>query len=136
MRLQAADRTLTETEIDSVAERIVYGAFDIITTKSGKDPLEVFSSAMGNVKPMVEVKSRRVGGATYQVPTPVGSRRQRALAIRWILEACRGRKGRGIANSLADEFMAAYKREGAAMTKRENVHKMADANKAFAHFAW
>ena len=121
----------------SVALRVFYDALEIIKKKLPEvSELEVFQHAVDNVKPAIEVRSKRVGGATYQVPTPVGTRRQRALAIRWILEACRSRKGRGIASSLADEFMAAYKREGTAMTKRENVHKMADANKAFAHFAW
>jgi len=121
----------------SAALRAFYDAMDIIQKKMpDANPAEVFQQAVENVKPSIEVRSKRVGGATYQVPTPVGGRRQRSLSIRWILEACRSRKGRGIAVSLADEFMAAYKREGAAMTKRENVHKMADANKAFAHFAW
>jgi len=120
----------------SVAERILYGAFDVIKTKAGKDPLEVFTAAIQNVKPIVEVKSRRVGGANYQVPTQVNSKRQQALAIRWLLEACREKKGRPMHARLAEEVMAAYRREGAAMTKRENVHRMADANKAFAHFAW
>jgi small subunit ribosomal protein S7 len=91
---------------------------------------------MENVKPMIEVKSRRVGGATYQVPTQVAPHRQQALAIRWLLEAVRGKKGRPISVRLADEFMAAFRREGAAMTVRENTHRMAEANKAFAHFAW
>jgi small subunit ribosomal protein S7 len=100
------------------------------------DPLTVFTQAVDNVKPHIEVRSKRVGGATYQVPTPVSSRRQQALAIRWLLEAVRGRKGRPAALSLADGIIAAYKREGTAITKRENVHRMADANKAFAHFAW
>jgi small subunit ribosomal protein S7 len=114
-----------------------YEALDLIKKKlPDVDPIEVFTGAVENVKPSIEVRSKRVGGATYQVPTPVNSKRQRALAIRWILEAARGRKGRPIAPSLADEFAAAYKREGTAMTTRENVHRMADANKAFAHFAW
>ena len=99
-------------------------------------PIEVFTQAVENVKPSIEVRSKRVGGATYQVPTPVNSRRQQTLAIRWILEAVRGKKGRPMHLSLAEELMAAYRREGAAMTKRDNVHRMADANKAFAHFAW
>ena len=99
-------------------------------------PIEVFSKAIENVKPFIEVRSKRVGGATYQVPTPVNSRRQRTLAIRWVLEAIRGKKGRPVHQNLAEELMNAYRREGAAMTKRDNVHRMADANKAFAHFAW
>jgi small subunit ribosomal protein S7 len=121
----------------SVAMREFYTALDMVKKKlPDQDPIEVFTQALENVKPSIEVRSKRVGGATYQVPTPVNSKRQRALAIRWMLAAVRGRKGRPIAQSLADEFVAAYKREGTAMTTRENVHRMADANKAFAHFAW
>ena len=120
----------------AVAERIIYGALENMEKKTGKDPVELFSIAINNVKPMVEVKSRRVGGANYQVPTPVNSRRQQALAIRWILEVCRDKKGRPMHQRLAEELLAAYRREGAAVTKRDNVHRMADANKAFAHFAW
>lgn len=121
----------------SIALRVFYDAMEIIEKKvPDVEPSEVFTQAVENVKPHIEVRSKRVGGATYQVPTPVGSRRQLALSIRWILAAVRGRKGRPIAESLADEFIAAYKREGTAMTTRENVHRMADANKAFAHFAW
>ncbi|MCA9083735.1 MAG: 30S ribosomal protein S7 [Planctomycetaceae bacterium] len=121
----------------SVASRAMYSAMDMIQKQlPGEDPLHVFTAAVDNVKPAIEVRSKRVGGATYQVPTPVNPRRQQALSIRWILEAARGRKGRPIDRSLADEFVAAYRREGAAMNKRENVHRMADANKAFAHFAW
>lgn len=121
----------------SVAFGAFYDAMDIIEKKiTDVSPSEVFTQAIENVKPHMEVHSKRVGGATYQVPTPVSSRRQQALAIRWILEAVRGRKGRPIAQSLADEFIAAYRREGTAMTKRENVHRMADANRAFAHFGW
>ena len=92
--------------------------------------------AMDNVKPYTEVRSKRVGGATYQVPMPVAPKRQQTLAIRWILAAARGKKGRPIHVSLSDELMSAYKREGTAIQTRENVHRMADANKAFAHFAW
>ena len=121
----------------SVAFGVFYDAMETVEKKlPDVAPLEVFTQAIENVKPHIEVRSKRVGGATYQVPTPVNYRRQQALSIRWILEAVRGRKGRPCAQSLAEEFMAAYKREGAAMTKRENVHRMADANKAFAHFAW
>lgn len=121
----------------SVATRAFYDALDIVQTKLPEvSPIDVFHQAIENIKPNIEVRSKRVGGATYQVPTPVGSKRQRALAIRWVLQACRGRKGRAISQSLADEFVAAYKREGTAMTTRENVHRMAEANKAFAHFAW
>jgi small subunit ribosomal protein S7 len=121
----------------SVATRAVYGALEIVQKQlPNENPLDVFVHAVDNVKPAIEVRSKRVGGATYQVPTPVSSRRQQALAIRWILEAVRGRKGRPVDRSLADELLAAYRREGIAMTKRENVHRMADANKAFSHFAW
>ena len=120
----------------SVAYRVVYDAMDRIKEKMPEaDTLEVFEEAVGNISPGIEVRSKRVGGATYQVPTPVSSKRQQTLAIRWLLEAVRGKKGRPIAITLADELMAAYKREGAAMTKRENVHRMADANRAFSHFA-
>ena len=120
----------------SAAEGIMYGAFDTIAAKTKQDPLVVFHEALRNVSPALEVRSRRVGGATYQVPTPVNSKRQQTLAVRWIIEAVREKKGRPAHVSLAEELMAAYRREGSAMTKRENVHRMADANKAFAHFAW
>ena len=121
----------------SVAMRAFYQALDIVHTKlPDENPIDVFHQVIENVKPNIEVRSKRVGGATYQVPTPVGTKRQRALAIRWVLQACRGRKGRPISQSLADEFVAAFKREGIAMTTRENIHRMAEANKAFAHFAW
>ena len=122
----------------SVAERIFYKALDIIGEKvqGGPGPLEVFEAAIGNVKPEVEVRAKRVGGATYQVPTPVTTKRQLSLAIRWIRDAVRKRKGKPMHECLAAELIAAYNREGAAITVRENVHKMAEANKAFAHFAW
>lgn len=121
----------------SIAQRIFYSAFDIIKQRlPDEDPLEVFNAAIENVKPSIEVRSKRVGGATYQVPTPVNSKRQRTLAIRWILQAVRSKKGRPTELRLADELVNAFRREGTAMTTRENVHRMADANKAFAHFAW
>lgn len=121
----------------SVALRVFYDAMDEVAKRVTDDePLEVFNQAVDNVKPQIEVRSKRVGGATYQVPTPVSSKRQQTLSIRWILEAVRGRKGRPTSLSLADEIVAAYKREGVSITKRENVHRMAEANKAFAHFAW
>lgn len=121
----------------SVAFGVFYDAMEVVEKKiTDATPLEVFNQAVENVKPHIEVRSKRVGGATYQVPTPVNYKRQQALSIRWILEAVRGRKGRPAAQSLADEIIAAYKREGTAMTKRENVHRMAEANKAFAHFAY
>lgn len=101
-----------------------------------RDPIEVFTVAVENCRPSIEVRSKRVGGANYQVPTPVNTKRQQTLAIRWLLESCRDKKGRSMDRRLADEFLAAFRREGNAMTKRENVHRMAEANKAFAHFAW
>jgi len=121
----------------SLAQRVVYEAFDIIKSKvADKDPAEVFEAAVENVKPVVEVRSKRVGGANYQVPVEVSRKRQRALAFRWILESAREKKGKPLHRSLADELLAAFNREGGAMAKRENTHKMAEANKAFAHFAW
>ena len=121
----------------SVALGVFYDAMDeIVKRVPDEEPIDVFTQAVDNVKPQIEVRSKRVGGATYQVPTPVSAKRQQTLSIRWLLEAVRGRKGRPVAMSLADEFVAAYKREGTAITKRENVHRMAEANKAFAHFAW
>jgi small subunit ribosomal protein S7 len=121
----------------STAQRVVYDAFEIIQGRmKDKDPVEVFTQAVSNVKPLIQVRSKRVGGATYQVPMEVSKRRAQMLAIRWLLEAARGKKGRPIARALADELIAAFNGEGGAMTTRENVHKMAEANKAFAHFAW
>ena len=121
----------------TVAQKIFYDAMEQAGKKL-KDvpPLELFESAINNVKPYVEVRSRRVGGANYQVPMQVNKRRQQSLAFRWIIEACRGAGGRPMADRLADELMAAFKKEGKAITTRENTHRMADANKAFAHFAW
>ena len=118
----------------SVAERIVYGAFEQITTKSGKDPLEVFAAAMGNVKPMVEVKSRRVGGANYQVPVEVRPARRAALAMRWLREAARKRSEKTMGLRLAAELLEAAENRGGAVKKRDEVHRMAEANKAFSHF--
>ncbi|MEX0700780.1 MAG: 30S ribosomal protein S7 [Planctomycetales bacterium] len=121
----------------AVAQGVFYSALDIVEKKVPEtSPVEVFTQAVEHVKPHIEVRSKRVGGATYQVPTPVNAKRQQTLAIRWILEAIRDKKGRPTHLRLADELLAAYRREGAAMTKRDNVHRMADANKAFAHFAW
>jgi len=117
----------------SVAERIVYGAFDHIEKKANKEPLEVFSTAMGNVKPMVEVKSRRVGGANYQVPVEVRPSRRSALAMRWVREAAKKRGEKSMAQRLANELLEAAEGRGA-MKKREEVHRMAEANKAFSHF--
>ena len=120
----------------STAEKVFYGAMDHIQQKLSKEPLEVFKQAMENVKPLIEVRSKRVGGATYQVPIEVSSRRQQALAIRWILLSARGKKGKPMHLKLAQELIDAYNKEGGAYTTRENVHRMAEANKAFAHFAW
>jgi len=121
----------------SVAQRIFYEAMDLVKKKlPDKDPLEVFTQAVENVKPNIEVRSRRVGGASYQVPMQVSKKRQQSLAVRWIIMAVREKKGRPASEKLAAELIAAYNREGAAWTRRENVHRMAEANKAFAHFAW
>lgn len=121
----------------TVAQRLFYNALDQIKKKlPDAEPLEVFTQAVENVKPQIEVRSKRVGGAAYQVPMQVSRNRQQSLAIRWILLAVREKKGRPKHLALADELMSAYKKEGTAMTRRENVHRMAEANKAFAHFAW
>ena len=121
----------------SVAQKVFYDAMDLIQRRLPDDnPIDVFTRAVENVKPIIEVRSKRVGGATYQVPMQVNRNRQQSLAIRWILMACREKKGRPMALKLAEELVAAYNRDGAAITRRENVHRMADANKAFAHFAW
>jgi len=121
----------------SAAQRVFYGALEEIGKKiHDAEPIEVFTQAVENVKPNIEVRSKRVGGASYQVPMQVNRNRQQSLAIRRILGAIREKTGRPTSEKLAAELMAAYKREGAAVTKRENVHRMAEANKAFAHFAW
>ncbi|QDT01539.1 30S ribosomal protein S7 [Adhaeretor mobilis] len=121
----------------ATAQKVFYDALDIVKTRVEEvEAIEAFTTAVENVKPSIEVRSKRVGGAAYQVPMQVNRARQQALAFRWILAAVRDKKGRPTAQKLADELTAAYNREGAAMTKRENVHRMADANKAFAHFAW
>jgi small subunit ribosomal protein S7 len=121
----------------TTAQRIVYEAFDTLKKRiPEKEPLDIFNEALNNCRPMVEVRSKRVGGATYQVPKAVGAKRQQALAFRWIIAAARARKGKPMFERLADELGEAYKREGAAVRKREETHRMADANKAFAHFAW
>ena len=121
----------------TVAQGIFYGAMDIVKEKmKDAQPLEVFESAINNIKPFVEVRSRRVGGANYQVPMQVNRKRQQSLAFRWLLAACRDQGGRPMAQRLADELLAAFRKEGKAMNTREQTHRMADANKAFAHFAW
>jgi small subunit ribosomal protein S7 len=119
------------------ATRMFYDAMDIVIKKMpDTPPLEIFEKAVQNVKPLIEVRSKRVGGANYQVPMQVNSKRQLSLAIRWMREAVRSGKGTATSRRMADEILAAYKGEGAAMQTRENVHRMAEANKAFAHFAW
>lgn len=121
----------------STATMIFYDALEIVASKV-KDvaPLEIFETAINNVKPHLEVRSKRVGGASYQVPMPVNPKRQQSLAFRWILASARGKKGKAMHERLAAELFDAYNKQGGAMTTRENIHKMAEANKAFAHFAW
>ena len=120
----------------STAESIVYGAFDIIAEKTGQDPVGVFNKAMNNVRPALKVKSRRVGGSTYQVPMEVRPEERDALAMRWIIGYSRGRKGKTLTERLAAEFMDAARNEGSSVKKKEDTHKMAEANKAFAHYRW
>lgn len=121
----------------TVAQKVFYDALDEIKRRlPNEEEIEVFNQAVENVKPFIEVRSKRVGGAAYQVPMQVNKTRQQSLAIRWLLTAVREKKGRAMHLKLADEFTAAFNKEGVAMTRRENVHRMADANKAFAHFAW
>ena len=121
----------------SVAQKAFYDALDVLGKKvSDVEPIEVFTQAVENIKPNIEVRSKRVGGASYQVPMQVSRIRQQSLAIRWLLLAIREKKGRPVADKLAAEVLSAYNREGSAITRRENVHRMAEANKAFAHFAW
>ncbi|MER1941906.1 MULTISPECIES: 30S ribosomal protein S7 [unclassified Castellaniella] len=120
----------------AVAERIVYGAFDQIQAKTGKEPIEIFNTAINNIKPVVEVKSRRVGGANYQVPVEVRPVRRLALAMRWLREAAKKRGEKSMDLRLAGELMDAAEGRGGAMKKREDTHKMAEANKAFSHFRW
>ena len=116
--------------------RIIYGALDLLKAKTEKDPLEVFLKALDNVKPNVEVKSRRVGGATYQVPIEIRESRREALAMRWVINAARSKSGRGMDERLAAELLDAYNNTGSAYKKKEDTHKMAEANKAFAHYRW
>lgn len=119
------------------AKRVVYGAFDIVKeSMKVENPIEVFDTALKNTGPLMEVRSRRVGGANYQIPREVRPERRNFLSMKWIVEAARTKKGKPMAEKLAEEIMMAYKNEGEAVKKRENTHKMAEANKAFAHFAW
>jgi len=126
---------LMERGKKTIAEKIMYDSFDIIHEKTKKGGLNIFEQALKNVTPLVELKSRRVGGANYQVPIPVVGDRRTTLAIRWLKEAANTKKGKNMAEKLADEFIDASNKTGAAMKKREDVHRMAEANKAFAHFA-
>ena len=120
----------------SISLRIIHDAMEVLQTKAGKDPLEVFLKALDNVKPVIEVKSRRVGGATYQVPVEIRETRREALGMRWIINAARARSGRGMGDRLAAELLDAYNNTGTAFKKKEDTHKMAEANKAFAHYRW
>ena len=121
----------------STTQQIFYDAMDVISKKvKDVSPIEVFETAINNVKPHIEVRSKRVGGASYQVPMPVNPRRQQSLAFRWIIASARSKKGKAMCHRLAAELLDAYNKQGGAMTTRENIHKMAEANKAFAHFAW
>ena len=120
----------------STAERLCYGAFDIVQEKTGSDPLKVFHEALGNVKPMVEVKSRRVGGASYQVPVEIRPVRQIALALRWIKQSSLSRSGKSMREKLAAEILDAAQNNGSAVKKRDETHRMAEANRAFAHYRW
>jgi small subunit ribosomal protein S7 len=120
----------------SVAQRVLYQSFDIIEERTNRNPLEVFEQALSNARPQVEVKPRRVGGATYQVPIPVDQRRQDTLAMRWLLTAARNRNGRSMSEKLANEFMDAAANQGAAVNRRDDTHRMAEANRAFSHFRY
>ena len=119
-----------------IAEKIVYDAIDKIKSKSKGEPIDVFNEAINNIKPTVEVRSRRVGGATYQVPVEVKAKRSQALALRWLIDASRKRKDKNMSDKIFNEIYDAYEKKGAAVKKREDVHKMAESNKAFAHFRW
>lgn len=120
----------------TIAEKVVYGALKIIKEETQKEPMEIFDAAIRNVSPLVELKSKRVGGANYQVPREVRGPRKLALAFRWIITASNARKGKPMAKKLADELILAAKNEGSAMKKKADTHRMAEANKAFAHFSW
>ena len=120
----------------TIAEKIVYDAIDKIKSKSKEEPINIFNEAINNLRPTVEVKSRRVGGATYQVPVEVKSKRSQALALRWLVEASRKRKDKQMADKIFNEIYDAYQNKGSAIKKKEDTHKMAESNKAFAHFRW
>ena len=119
-----------------VAEKIVYAAIEKIKTKSKEEPINIFNEAINNIRPTVEVRSRRVGGATYQVPVEVKSKRAQALALRWLVDASRKRKDKHMSDKIFNEIYDAYEKKGSAVKKKEDVHKMAESNKAFAHFRW
>jgi small subunit ribosomal protein S7 len=127
---------IMESGRKSTAENICYGAFDIIKEKTGNDPLKIFKTALENVKPLLEVKPRRVGGATYQVPVEIRPQRRMALAFRWIINYSRGRGEKTMRERLAGELLDAFNNTGSSIKKKEDTHKMADANKAFAHYRW
>ena len=120
----------------NTAERIIYDALEKIKDKTKEDPIKIFNDAINNIRPNLEVRSRRVGGATYQVPVEVKSKRSQTLALRWLLEASRRRKNKTMSDKLFNELMDAYQKKGSAMKKREDTHKMAESNKAFAHYRW
>jgi len=120
----------------SVAEKIIYGALNQIKEKTKDDPIKIFNEAINNIRPNLEVRSRRVGGATYQVPVEVKTKRSQTLALRWLLEATKKRKNKSMSEKLFYELMDAYQRKGSAIKKREDTHKMAESNKAFAHYRW
>jgi small subunit ribosomal protein S7 len=120
----------------TIAKKIVYGAFEILKEKTKKEPLEIFEKAINNTSPLLEVRPRRIGGATYQVPVEVKGERRITLAMRWIIEAAKSKKGRPMKEKLAEELISAANNTGAAVKKKEDTHKMAEANRAFAHFAW
>ena len=120
----------------STAEKIIYGALDLIEKKTKSDPLNLFHDALKNVKPQIEVRSRRVGGATYQVPVEVKAKRSQALALRWLIDASRKRKDKNMSDRIFNEIYDAYQNRGSAIKKKEDTHKMAESNKAFAHFRW
>jgi small subunit ribosomal protein S7 len=120
----------------SVAERVMYDALDIVAERTKENALDVFTRAIENIRPLLEVKARRVGGATYQVPIEVAPNRSSTLAMRWMLDAARAKSGKALAERIAEEILAANKKEGVAFKKREDTHKMAEANRAFAHYRW
>ena len=136
LKLAKFVNNLMERGKKSTAEKIIYSALDEISSKAKRDPLEIFEEALDQVGPHVEVKSRRVGGATYQVPVEVKNKRAQALAIRWLIDSARKRKDKNMSDKIFNELYDAYEKKGAAVKKKEDVHKMAESNKAFAHFRW